>query len=220
MKRKIGFLCTLLIFSGFIATAYANTYTFTNTTELTELQHQWVYTWGIDLDLSAGETIESATLYFYDIYNNLNASNILYVHLLNSASTGVTSTWEGFDLDSSDYYDTQEKEHDLDGELLTTWTDLPGFHWEEVGGTFIKVYTKVYEKQDISYSFTGDDIASLMEYLADGNFGIGIDSDCVYNNTGVKLIIETTTAPVPEPATLFLLGSGLLGVVGLRKKKK
>lgn len=32
--------------------------------------------------------------------------------------------------------------------------------------------------------------------------------------------INQTTAPVPEPATIFLLGSGLLGIAGFRKRSK
>lgn len=33
------------------------------------------------------------------------------------------------------------------------------------------------------------------------------------------LLIKTTFTPVPEPATLFLLGSGILGFAGYRKKR-
>ena len=35
-----------------------------------------------------------------------------------------------------------------------------------------------------------------------------------------SLNIEGSTAPVPEPGTVFLIGAGLVGIIGLRRRTK
>lgn len=43
--------------------------------------------------------------------------------------------------------------------------------------------------------------------------------DTVYTDNSGSFQVEITQAPVPEPATFLLLGSGLIGLAGIRKRK-
>ncbi|SPD75018.1 hypothetical protein PITCH_A400053 [uncultured Desulfobacterium sp.] len=75
--------------------------------------------------------------------------------------------------------------------LLGTWSDNDG------SGT----------KNDVVFT----------TYLTNGNyFSIGIDPDCHFY--GTKITVDASTAPVPEPATILLIGSGLIGLARFRKK--
>ncbi|MGB5749811.1 MAG: hypothetical protein WBM69_22735 [Desulfobacterales bacterium] len=193
MKKLLRFVfATALVFS-FGGWACAATYIFepSPSSDLWDLDHYKYYTWGIDWTLPQGETIAAAALSFDNIRNYNSDPNDLYVQLLESANNGVAS---GTDNQASgNYFENQ---------------GIQLYHGIDLSDT----------SQDIDVIFNTDQISTLLDYLKDGNFGLGFDPDCHFYNDGSILTVNTVHTPIP--GAIFLFGSGLIGLVGLRKKLK
>ena len=182
---------SLVLFFTLVTLSSASSYTFTPPDhDMHDLAHGYYYTWGLDWEVPQGETIVGASLFFDDIRDwTTNDPNVLYVHLFDAATVGITS--------DSDENNTD----DFSGQ------DLKLFQWNNLSAT----------AQDLTYVFSPTDLVTLTTYLGDGNFGFGFDPDCHFYNNGITFTVET--AAVPIPGTLWLLGSGLLGILGIRRKQ-
>jgi len=201
-KVGMGLAAILLLASP----VFADLYTFTpNDPDLLDLPHQAMFMWGVNWKLPAGEVITAAHLTYKNIYDWTRESNDrLYTHLLDSVpdpngryspnyqSVGTGKrAYERITVIGADDQGGGDNFAGMPGQvLLGTWTDPSG------GSP--RNFNLVYEIDNLAM-------------LSDGSFGIGIDPDCHYFNSGIYLTIETGIASVAVPAP----AAGGLAVIGL-----
>ncbi len=206
-------LMLLAVISAVILTAVPafamTTFTFEpKPVDMQDLDHSYYYGWFINWVIPANEKIVSARLTIDDIDNWDNNLNILYIHLLDDPfKTGGTiigtNTKPTYSSTAKRWYDGQVGGDNWGlSPFLTSYTDTNGTGYPE----------------DFTYLFNPTQLGLLESFAANDYFGLGFDPDCHYWNNGIKL--QITTAAVPEPASLSLMGLGLFGIMLRRRKAK
>jgi len=192
---------TRMILAAFVlvmmaGSAMATEYTYQpGDKDLADLPHGKAYLWGIQPNIAAGETLTHVSIVFKSLLNTGGKPNDIWITLIDSAPLGVT---EFVDNQASSNYFAG------DGLELAHYHNLPWYTWK------------------LTYWFSDAEIAIVNNYVADNNFGIGIDPDCHFYNCGVELKLVTEPGggqvPVPEPVAGTILLGGL-GVLAARRRR-
>jgi hypothetical protein len=130
------------------------------------------------------------------------------MHLLDTAKHGGVSSFVDDPSEQSPVPSSQM----IDDFVNTRYHDRSDWLVAEgTADTFLTSKSFTTTPTNYVYTFTADQVKALNQYVASGHdIALGFDPDCHFDNNGIKFTI--TTAAVPEPSAIFLLGGGLIGL--------
>ncbi len=203
MKRLILVLCTVTLFFGMVGSAMALPVTWTDT-----------------IDFTPNILIPPTYSYWHDISDDG----------FSTWWTGGDDTITSFSLEVA-LYDDNEVDISSERHVTRWFLGIPvAWEWVTVTnpdgteGAKISFGLEAHEFtfDNGSETYTGNLLGTL-DIWHDGTLNVCVSSDFgdfYLDSSTLTVNGDDGTAPVPEPATLMLLGSGLIGLAGFRRKMK
>jgi hypothetical protein len=220
LLKRILLTLSALVVLALPATAMADTLTFqapatapnagNGGPKQFDLDHHSAYTWRIDNVNLNGASIMGATLTFSNISNWDSNTNMLFVHLLDTALGSGVRSFQDAPANQVPVTSISDFFASNGNQLVASGT----------GNTFLASRSFSTTPTTFVYTFSAAQLQVLSAYFANGNnIAFGFDPDCHYWNNGITFRLETCP-PVPEPTTLALLGTGIAGFLIRRRRQR